>query len=638
MSLEKYILRRGIVGREELEYAKEQASAWYIGLPEALVAYAGADPVAVAKAEARSLKCACLAGEPYAILEQVDSQLLASVGRHAALRLGALPVKTKSRGKTLSFATFRSDNRAARNFFREELGFQSFEEILVTSDDVNTCVQHVFRDEMSSDALNPGLEMSQTAAKTVSGAQQAFLAVLVAGVITVGALWPLDTLRVVIAALAVSYVVVFSFRFLLAGIGSMDDVIVDVGEYELEKLHNVQLPVYTILLPLYYEASSLEQLLAGIKGLDYPHHKLDVIVLLEEDDAETREALRTNPVPNHWSVITVPAGNPKTKPRACNYGMLFARGQYLVVYDAEDVPDSDQLLKVVSAFENASASTICFQCLITYYNRSKTLLSRLFTLEHWYWFDAILPGLSSLDMPIPMGGTSNHFHLAKLRAIGGWDPYNLTEDADLSVRISIEDQRVGVLKSTTREEANPRVWNWIRQRSRWLKGFMQTFFVHTRNPLTAVHDLGVKAWLSLVFFVGGTPFVFLVSPVLLIIAVLGLGLFPAGTDAALTPLVVAVSLSALFLGWFLGVYMHMLTAFKRGVDALVPVALMTPWYWLLHSVAALRALAQLVRRPHFWEKTEHFLLGGKPAKKVSGGGHGGAAAGGEGLDGSGTDL
>ncbi len=606
MSLERRILRRKVATRDQIRYAREQAEAWNIGLGEALVTYAGVDSAYVAEAEADELGSDCLAGRPNEILNLLDIGMLRAVGRHAALRLGALPLRR--RRKKLEFITVRPDNRAARSYFAEELGYGSFREVLVTWADVIACLQYVFRDELAADALNRGRSPEETAERTVSAGQLAAGALGFLALVTFASLWPLGTLRVVISVLVIAYVAVFAFRFFLAGIGSMEDVLVDVGAEELAGMKERNLPVYTILLPLYRESASLPQLVRGIQALDYPRHKLDVIVLLEEGDEEMIDALQRYPVPASWNVLYVPAGVPRTKPRACNYGMLFARGQYLVTYDAEDLPEHDQLRKAVRAFQTASANTICLQCLLTYYNRSRTLLSRLFTLEHWYWFDAVVPGLISLDMPIPMGGSSNHFHLGKLRALGGWDPYNLTEDADLSTRISMESQQVAVLRSTTREEANPQVWNWIRQRSRWFKGYMQTFMVHTRNPFTAVRDLGVKASLSLLFFVGGTPFVFLLAPVLLAIIVMALFVAPAAMQLLLTPLLIAIVMTGVAFAWFLGVYMHMYTAFRRRVDALVAVALLTPFYWLLHSFSALRALWQLIREPHVWEKTEHLLF------------------------------
>lgn len=605
LSLAERLLSERKVTDEELERARVYAEEWGTNLSEALVARVEVPAEDVAAAEAADLGLECLAGRLEEIRSRLDIDLLREIGRYAALRLNAVPLERD--GDSLTFLTVRPENRAARSYFREELDVTEFTEILITYTDIVAVLQSVFEKEMLAAAVAAPTDQGPGARLTISGMQIAVGSVAAAIYLAVLLISPLPVLRWTLVVLAIGYVSVFAFRFLLAGIATIDDVMVDVTETELAGVNEPGLPLYTILLPLYREADAIPQLVEGIEGLDYPKHKIDVIVLIESDDEATGEALADYGLPRWWTVIRVPPGEPRTKPKACNYGMLFARGQYLVVYDAEDLPESDQLKKAVLAFGKANASTICFQCLVTYYNRSRTLLSRLFTLEHWYWFDVILPGLAALGMPIPLGGTSNHFHLGKLRAMGGWDAWNLTEDADLSVRISIENQRVSVLRSTTREEANPRTWNWVRQRSRWMKGYLQTVFVHMRNPFTAVNDLGIKATLSLLLFVGGTPFVFLLAPLLFALIVLSLFVIPQAMIELLTPILIVLLTGGFMFAGALGVYMHMYTAFRRNVDSLVPVAILTPVYWILHSIAAYRALGQLIRRPHYWEKTDHFL-------------------------------
>ena len=220
-----------------------------------------------------------------------------------------------------------------------------------------------------------------------------------------------------------------------------------------------------------------------LKKMDYPQNKLDVVLLLEEDDTETLEAAKTHAPPINWRFLRIPNSIPKTKPKACNYGLFFARGKYLTIYDAEDIPEPDQLKKAVIAFKKAGNDFICFQAALNYFNRDENFLTKMFTLEYSYWFDYLLPGLYNLKLPIPLGGTSNHFDVEKLREIGAWDPFNTTEDADLGVRAFGRGYKVGVINSTTYEEANARVKNWIRQRSRWIKGYKQTFLVQARNPI-----------------------------------------------------------------------------------------------------------------------------------------------------------
>ena len=214
-----------------------------------------------------------------------------------------------------------------------------------------------------------------------------------------------------------------------------------------------------------------------------------------------------------FEIIIVPRSQPQTKPKACNFALRFARGEYLVIYDAEDRPEPDQLRKVVATFRRSPPNTACLQCRLNYYNAGENWLTRMFTLDYALWFDQVLPGLERLGMPIPLGGTSNHFRIDVLRELHAWDPFNVTEDADLGIRIGQKGYRVGVVDSTTFEEASCRTGQWLRQRSRWIKGYMQTLLVHTRRPLHFIRTSGVLGFLGFVFFIGGTVLAGLLNPV-----------------------------------------------------------------------------------------------------------------------------
>ena len=209
----------------------------------------------------------------------------------------------------------------------------------------------------------------------------------------------------------------------------------------------------------------------------------------------------------------MPPSQPQTKPKACNFALRFARGEYLVIYDAEDRPEPDQLRKVVATFRRAPPNTACLQCRLNYFNANENWLTRMFTLDYSLWFDQVLPGLERLNMPIPLGGTSNHFRIDVLRELRAWDPFNVTEDADLGIRLTQKGYRVGVVDSTTFEEASCQAGNWIRQRSRWIKGYMQTLLVHTRRPLHLIRSTGPLGFLGFVFFIGGTVLSGLLNPI-----------------------------------------------------------------------------------------------------------------------------
>ena len=257
----------------------------------------------------------------------------------------------------------------------------------------------------------------------------------------------------------------------------------------------------------------LPLLAQALRKLDYPLGKLDIKLVLEADDHETIAVARTLGLEGVFEVIRVPPSQPQTKPKACNFALGFARGEYLVIYDAEDRPEPDQLRKVVATFARSPANTACLQCRLNYYNASENWLTRMFTLDYSLWFDQVLPGLERLGIPIPLGGTSNHFKIDVLRELHAWDPFNVTEDADLGIRLTQKGYRVGVVDSTTFEEASREAGNWIRQRSRWIKGYMQTFLVHTRRPLHLIRTTGLLGFLGFVFFIGGTVLSGLLNPI-----------------------------------------------------------------------------------------------------------------------------
>lgn len=407
----------------------------------------------------------------------------------------------------------------------------------------------------------------------------------------------------------------FSFFFLFAIIfklyialqGSRYELHEAVTKDEVKALENSSLPVYTILLPVYKEDKLIRKLIWNLRSLDYPRGKLDVKLLIEEDDDKTLNAVRNLDFPANFETIVVPYHLPKTKPKACNYGLFFCKGRYLTIYDAEDVPDSDQLKKVVCLFRKLPKDYIVLQGALNYFNKNENLLTRMFTLEYSYWFDYMLPGLQSLDVPIPLGGTSNHFKLDKLLELGGWDPFNVTEDADLGVRVFEKRYKVGVVNSTTFEEANNDFFNWIRQRSRWIKGYMQTTLVHMRNPIRLVEKIGWRGFFGFNFFVSLTPITFLIYPVLLSFFLIYL-IFDLKNVRVLFPdWILYVSIFNFVAGNALMIYINMLAVFKRRYYELILFALFNPIYWIMHSISAYKGLWQLIYNPFFWEKTNHGL-------------------------------
>lgn len=366
-----------------------------------------------------------------------------------------------------------------------------------------------------------------------------------------------------------------------------------------------ELPTYTVLIPVYKEVEVLPHLIDSIRKIDYPKSKLDVKILLEEDDVETLLAAKKLKPEGFFEFVVVPTSFPKTKPKACNWGLQFARGKYVTIFDAEDEPEPDQLKKVVLAFKKAPPNTMCIQARLNYYNPNENFLTRMFTLEYSYWFDYLLPGLESMPAPIPLGGTSNHFVTERLIELGGWDPFNVTEDADLGVRATRLGYRVQTVDSTTFEEANARVRSWIKQRSRWIKGYMQTYAVHMRHPIKLFRELGIRGFIGFQLFIGGTPFTFLVSPILWGIFLLWLFAETNIIDPIFPPWILYISIINLLVGNGMLIFMNIIAVWRRELYNLTPWALLNPVYWILHSIAAWKAQWQIIRKPFYWEKTPH---------------------------------
>jgi cellulose synthase/poly-beta-1,6-N-acetylglucosamine synthase-like glycosyltransferase/peptidoglycan hydrolase-like protein with peptidoglycan-binding domain len=443
---------------------------------------------------------------------------------------------------------------------------------------------------------------------------------VVAGVlgaaVAVGLLVNLQATATVLAGLATLFFVTSTgFRLYAAWQGYRGGSTIDPPRKDLAAMDERTLPVYTILLPLYKEKpATVRALFAALSRMDYPKHKLDGLLLLEADDDQTADTIAEVGLPAWMRVQPLPPGTPRTKPRAMCFGLRCARGEFITVYDAEDKPDPDQLKKAVWAFQHLDPTVACVQAKLGYYNTHQNLLTRWFTLEYDAWFNVFLPGLHRMAAPIPLGGTSNHFRRPALEGCLGWDPYNVTEDADLGLRFARLGFTTGMLESTTGEEANSRVANWLRQRSRWSKGFMQTVLVHTRHPLTLLRELGPKATFVFLLTIGGAFVTALLAPIFWLLLVLWIFFQPEWIAALFPgPSYYLASLS-LLAGNFALVFLSLSAAVRRGHDDLSPHALLMPCYWALMSAAAYMALVELFLRPHHWHKTEHGLhLAEEPA-------------------------
>ena len=411
------------------------------------------------------------------------------------------------------------------------------------------------------------------------------------------------------AFVALGYVASTVDRTLLLLKGLRASEMVTISDVEALAVPDDELPIYTVLLPVYNEPSIVTNLLNGVGKLDYPADKLEVLLLIEEDDPSTAQALIDTPPPPSVRVVEVPHSMPKTKPKACNYGMSLegVHGEYMTIYDAEDIPDPLQLRKAALALRAAPDDVGCLQARLGYFNERQNLLTRWFSLEYDQWFGIVLPAVQSSGGVVPLGGTSNHIKAAVWHEVGGWDQYNVTEDADLGVRLARYGYRTMILDSITLEEANSDVVNWIRQRSRWYKGYLQTMLVYLRDPVELRKQIGTKAMLRLINMTGAIPLINVLNLVFWFVMLIWVVGRPDFVNMLFPPVSYYTCLGLLVIGAPLSVYVGLLVTQALGKPHLWWAALLAPLYWILQSLAALKAIYQLIFRPFFWEKTVHGL-------------------------------
>jgi glycosyltransferase XagB len=385
------------------------------------------------------------------------------------------------------------------------------------------------------------------------------------------------------------------------------------GSEPAAELQARYLPMYTVLVPLHREGRIIPALVERLQRIDYPPARLQVLLLVEADDEETQAAIERHRLPSHIRPMLMPPGEPRTKPRALNIGLQDARGEYIVIYDAEDQPDPDQLRKAVAAFRTLPRDVVCVQARLLFYNRTQSLLARLFAIDYAVWYHQFLPGLTKgLTRPgsfVPLGGTSNHFRVEELRRMGGWDPFNVTEDCDLGVRLGRRGSRVAMLDSTTWEEAVPYPGAWVRQRSRWVKGYLQTYLVHMRHPLQLLRQLGPSGFVDFQSLVGASSLLLLINPLMWLLTLAymaGKGTpFGAFIESLYPPAVYYPALLSLVVWNFIFFYSNAFVCVRHGFLDLTRYALLTPVYWALMSVGAWMGLVSLIHNPFYWAKTEH---------------------------------
>lgn len=415
------------------------------------------------------------------------------------------------------------------------------------------------------------------------------------------------TLIALTAVCTFLYLITLADRVLLLTRGLARDAILTVSDERALAVPDADLPTYTVLVPAYNEPEVIGDLIEAVSSIDYPADKLEVLLLLEADDDVTIDAAEAAGLGEVCQILRIPPADPRTKPKACNYALHYATGEIVTIFDAEDRPDPLQLRRVAVAFADLDDDVVCVQAKLAFHNGSQNMLTAWFTADYALWFNFLLPGLMRSDSPIPLGGTSNHIRADVLTEIGAWDPYNVTEDADLGVRIAARGHRTAVLDSTTLEEANPDPVNWIRQRSRWYKGYLQTWLVHMRRPVALWRTLGTVGMFRFTTLLAGTPVIACLNMVFWLITLSWILGQPAIVAQMFPGWVYFPAMICLVLGNSAILYTNFVAVRETDNPSLWWACLTVPLYWLLMSIAAIKGAYQLFANPSYWEKTVHGL-------------------------------
>jgi glycosyltransferase XagB len=563
------------------------------------------------------------------IADPPNEELLQIVGSETMLRDHWVPHHLESGDdaeagpRRAVVATAEEPNADLADRICDELGVPEVRFLATTDWDVDQAVLLGCQDELVAEAAyGLAAQRPELSADTGWARWQRIAIVVALALLVVSAIVrPSETLIISLVAINLMFFVGVVFKLAACSVGMIhlsrlrrahDPRSGARPVASVPRIPDDELPVFTILVPAYREANVVSKVIEHVRELDYPMSKLEVLLLMEADDDETISAAKVARPPDCVRFVVVPPFGPQTKPKACNVGLALAEGEFLVIYDAEDRPEPGQLREVVTRFAETGDDVACFQARLNYFNARENILTRMFTLEYSMWFDTMLPGLDAWKLPIPLGGTSNHFRVAALRDLGAWDPYNVTEDADLGIRASAQGMSVGITESTTWEEACSEWKAWIRQRTRWIKGYMVTALVHTRRPRTLWRETGWRGYAGLIGLIAGTPAMFLACPL-----VWGFWLytFLGGSVAGfhLPPWVQTATTANLIIGNGAMILLGALAAWRRRAYDLMPFSLLNPAYWILHSIAAWRALWQLIFNPSHWEKTPHGIVHGPEA-------------------------
>ncbi len=595
-----YLLEKGYITRRQLNEALDLSRRTGVRLGQALLTMQFIQEEQMYEVLAHQAKMRFMNLN----MDSIKDDTVRLIDPEIEREFGILPIKATQKDLTLAVVD-PFDQRGIEK--AEMITGRKIHPIVTTDADLEKALEKVYHEDYTAISTSNLLTRSprESAFHVLSRGQTNFLLILllISAVLMIFKFAPFVIF--VNEIITIFYVCFSIYKFYLVYSALNHDCEVPISQEEIDALDPKDLPIYTLLIPVYKEAEVLPELLRSLTHLDYPSTKLDIKILLEVDDKETIQKFYDLNLPPHFRATIVPDSLPRTKPKACNYGLIHARGEYVVIFDAEDRPDSDQLKKAVIAFQKSDPNVVCIQAKLNYYNRTQNLLTQWFTSEYSMWFDLFLPGLDASSAPIPLGGTSNHFKRNALVEVGAWDPHNVTEDADLGMRLYKRGFHTRTIDSTTYEEANSRLNNWLRQRSRWLKGYIQTWLVHMRDPLKLLKETGVNGFISFQFVIGGTFFSAIINPLLWTLTTVWYLTHWEFIQESFPGFIFYLSSVSLYLGNFVFTYMNVAGAMRRKHYDNVRFAILSPIYWGLMSIGAWKGFTQLITKPHYWEKTIH---------------------------------
>ena len=587
------LLRERLVGPEDLVQSLSALPRGQGRLLDLLIARGRGAETGLLQAAARHFGVSCV--DPTAPLP--DPALIDTIGAADCLRLGLVPWR-RAGGATVVATSRPEDFHRLRPRLERDLGPVLM--AIAPASGIEAAI-HARR----------GPRLALAAENRVAEAESARgwnwpegkAALVLAGLVTATLAWlaPIGLARGLLAIALVSLALSMLLK-LAAGIAALR-----LPPQEPPPLPMARLPRVSIIVALYRESDIAPRLIRRLSRLDYPRELLDVVLAVEAEDRTTRAALEATVLPPWMRVIAVPPGRVKTKPRALNLALDHCRGAIIGIYDAEDAPEPGQIRKVVDRFHARGPEVACLQGVLDYYNPHTNWLSRCFTIEYAAWFRLILPGIARLGLAVPLGGTTLFFRRSVLEELGGWDAHNVTEDADLGIRLARRGYRTELVDTVTGEEANCRVIPWIKQRSRWIKGYMMTWAVHMRRPGLLWRQLGPRRFIGFQVMFLGSILQSLLAPLMWSFWVLPFGLWHP-LAAAMTKTELALMVTLFLMSEAVNLTLGILALRRSGHRIPVPWVAAMQLYFPLAALAAYKGLWEMITRPYYWDKTSHGLF------------------------------